>query len=154
MLNTINARAARVGDTVFAASRQLWLASLGASAVTRDWYEKEAGTVFRHLVREGTLIESRAMRVVGDRLDTSFTRANALWRKTRMTVTSTVKAYADGAVALAREIPGSLPKIALPATVTSKAPAKRAGRPRKTAKARTTGTARKTKRTVKASASA
>jgi hypothetical protein len=110
MLNTINARATGVGDRVFAASRQLWLASLGAAVVTRDWAEKEAGPLFRNLVKEGTVVESRAVRVVGDRIEGSFARANSVWRQTRSTVTSTVKAYADSAVALVRELPRSLPK--------------------------------------------
>ena len=38
-----------VGDTVLAASRQVWLASLGAAVVTREWAQSEAGNVFRTL---------------------------------------------------------------------------------------------------------
>ena len=37
MLNTLQHTTIRVGDTVFAASRQVWLAGLGAAVVTRDW---------------------------------------------------------------------------------------------------------------------
>jgi hypothetical protein len=98
MLATINARAADVGDAVLAASRQVWLAGLGAAVVTREWASNEAGTLFRNLVREGTAVESRAFRYVGDSLDTSFTRATTLWTRAR----STAKAYAGSAAALVR----------------------------------------------------
>ena len=98
MLATINARAANVSDAVLAASRQVWLAGLGAAVVTREWVSKDAGTVFRGLVREGTAIESRAFRYVGDSLDSSFARASTLWNHAR----STAKAYADDATALVR----------------------------------------------------
>ena len=95
MLNTLNTRASEVGDTLVRASRQFWLAGLGAAVVTRDWAEKEGGVVFRNLVREGTAIESRAIRYVGDRLEMSFAQANTIWKRTRRTVTTTVKTYAD-----------------------------------------------------------
>jgi len=78
MLNTLNTRATEVGDTLVRASRQFWLAGLGAAVVTRDWAEKEGGVVFRNLVREGTAIESRAIRYVGDRLEMSFAQANTI----------------------------------------------------------------------------
>ena len=47
MSNTI-----RYGNpaAVLAAPRQIWLATLGAAAMTREWAEKEAGTLFRSLV--------------------------------------------------------------------------------------------------------
>lgn len=151
MLNTINVRAANVGDSVFVASRQVWLASLGAAVVTREWAEKEAGTVFRHLVKEGSVIESRAVRMVGDRLETSFERANALWRSARSTVTSTVKTYADTAVALARELPRSLPRMEAPAIKATPA-TKRMHRTAKTRKPHVTGTAKKVRRTAKRAA--
>ena len=64
MLNTFQQKTNRVGDTVFAASRQVWLAGLGAAVVTRDWAEKEAAGVFRTLVTEGAAVESRAIRLV------------------------------------------------------------------------------------------
>ena len=71
----------------FNASRQVWLAGLGAAVVTRDWAQKEAGSVFRTLVKEGTVVESRTFRIVGDRLEDSFTKANTLWKRARRTVT-------------------------------------------------------------------
>ena len=59
MLNTIQYKSNQVSGTVIAASRQVWLAGLGAAVVTRDWAEREAGQVFRTLVKEGTAVESR-----------------------------------------------------------------------------------------------
>ena len=111
MLNTINTRAGTVGDAFLAASRQAWLAGLGAAVVTRDWAQNEAGTVLRTLVKEGTAVESRAIRIVGDQVETSFAKANALWKQARDTVTFTVKEYADTAVALVKQtLPGTSPK--------------------------------------------
>jgi hypothetical protein len=140
MLNTIKPRAALVGDAVLTASRQVWLAGLGAAVVTRDWAEKEGGTVFRTLVREGTAVESKAVRFVGDRLESSFTQANTIWKRARRTVTTTVKAYADTAAMLVREsLPASLPKVAV-------APARA---PHKPAKAKAPTAAKRVKRTRK-----
>ena len=68
MRNTIQIRSNPVGDAVFNASRQVWLASLGAAVVTREWAQADAGKMFRNLVKEGTAVESRTFRVVGDRL--------------------------------------------------------------------------------------
>src|SRR6266540_5851163 len=90
-------------ETALAAPRQMWLAGLGAAVVTRDWVQNEASPVFKSLVKHGTTVESRAIRFVGDRIETSMTRANSMWRKTRSTVEGTVKVYADQAVALAQQ---------------------------------------------------
>ena len=148
MLNTINSRTALMSDVVFNASRQVWLAGLGAAVVTREWAEREAGTMFKNLVREGTVVESRAFRFVGDRLDTSLTQANTLWKYARRTVTTTVKNYADTATALVREaLPASLPNVPEKAARPAKRVAKRtrkAAAPRRPAK--------RAKRTVKAAA--
>jgi hypothetical protein len=146
MLNTLNTRAAEVGDTLVRTSRQFWLAGLGAAVVTRDWAEKEGGVVFRNLVREGTAIESRAIRYVGDRLENSFAQANTIWKRTRRTVTTTVKTYADTATTLVREtLPVSLPKVAMPVTVKVEA---RPAAKRKVARAKRAATTR-AKTTVK-----
>jgi hypothetical protein len=145
-MNPRNANAASVGDVLFNASRQVWLAGLGAAVVTRDWAEKEAGVVFRNLVREGTAIESRAIRVVGDRLESSFVQANAVWKRARTGVTSAVKAYADTATMLVREtLPVSLPKPALVEAAPKRKPRKAAKRAAK-APARTRRTTRTTTR--------
>src|SRR5688572_29108308 len=135
MTTANNFRAAAVPDAVLAASRQVWLAGLGAAVVTREWADKEAGTMFRKLVREGTVVESRAFRIVGERLDTSFTQANVIWQRARRTVTTTAKSLAEVTTSLVRQ---AIPKtrastasrqVAAPST---KRPAKHA---RKTAPA-------------------
>ena len=133
-----------LGETAFTASRQVWLASLGATVVTRDWVQSEAGAMFKTLVKEGTAVESRAIRFVGDRLETSVSRANAAWKHTRRTVESSVKQAADAAVDLAQQVlPKSLPIFEQPAV---KAAAKPAAKAKRAAK-RTAG---KAKRKVKA----
>ena len=104
----------RLGETAINASRQVWLASLGAAVVTRDWMQTEAGGVFKTLVKEGTVVESRAIRFVGDRIENSVTLANAVWKGTRKTVESTVKQAADAAVALAQQVQQVLP-VSVPA---------------------------------------
>jgi hypothetical protein len=128
-MNTANNfRAAAVPDAVLAASRQVWLAGLGAAVVTREWADKEASTMFRKLVREGTVVESRAFRVVGERLDTSFAQASTLGQRARRTVATTAKTLAEATTSLVRQaIPASTPvssnKVARPS---AKRPLKRA----------------------------
>jgi hypothetical protein len=138
------------GEAALAASRKVWLAGLGATVVTRDWLQSEAGRVFRTLVREGTVVESRAIRFVGDQVESSLTRANATWRRTRRTVEATVKQAATSVVDYAQQvIPKSLPKIELAkalAPATKATPAKRA---RKTG-ARTARPLKKAKRARRA----
>ena len=51
----ISSRAVPAGETLIAASRQVWLASLGAAVVTGEWAQKEAAPLFRTLVKEGTI---------------------------------------------------------------------------------------------------
>jgi hypothetical protein len=140
-------------EAAYAASRQVWLAGLGAAVVTRDWVQNEAGGVFKSLVKEGTAVESRVIRFVGDQIETSMTRANHAWRSTRRTVESTVKQAAEGAVALAQQIyPKSLPKIELP-FVAPKAkaryPAAKVARAKKAVRTGKAKVVRKAKRAVK-----
>jgi hypothetical protein len=105
----------RLGEAAIVASRQMWLASLGAAVVTRDWVQSEAGDMFKALIKEGTVVESQAVRYVGDRLETSFSAANSVWKETRRTVESTVKQAADAAVSFAQQVlPRSLPAFELP----------------------------------------
>ncbi len=126
MRTTIQLRTSPVGDAVLHASRQVWLASLGAAVVSREWAQAEAGNVFRTLVKEGTAVESKTIRMVGDRLENSFATANSLWKHARSTVQSTVRQAADTAVTIVQNnLPKSLPKVTLPAMLT---PAKAEGR--------------------------
>lgn len=150
-------RTVPVGDAVFNASRQVWLASLGAAVVTRDWAQSEAGNVFRRMVREGTVVESKTIRLVGDRIETSFAAANTLWRRARGTVHSTVRQAADSAVTLVQNnLPKSLPKVTLPAMLTPvakpKARAKKRAQAKRavTVKARAARTVKRGKRAAKA----
>ena len=118
-----------------AASRQFWLASLGAAVVTRDWAQDEAASVFRTLVKEGTAVEARTIRVVGNRLEVSVAKANVVWKQARRSVEATVREVAGTAVALVQaNLPTSLPKVTLPAMLKT-APA----RARKTPAKRTIG---------------
>ena len=157
MRTMIQNRATPYGDAVFAASRQVWLASLGAAVVSREWAQAEAGNVLRTLVKEGTAVESKAIRMVGEGLEGSFTRANAVWRQTRSTVEATVRQLADTAVTLAqKKIPRSLPKVTLPAmlktssTVKTKQAAKRTvARTKRVIKTRATKTVKRAKRNVR-----
>ena len=112
MLNTFQQRANRVGDTVFAASRQMWLAGLGAAVVTRDWAEKEASGMFRTLVKEGTAVESRAIRIVGDRVESSVTKANVVLKRTRTAIGNVVRVYTDTAASIVQSLPRLLPETA------------------------------------------
>jgi len=116
----------RLGEAAINASRQVWLASLGAAVVTRDWMQTEAGDVFKTLVKEGTVVESRAIRFVGDRIENSVSFANSVWKETRKTVESTVKQAADAAVSIAQQVqqalPVSLPAFAIPGAAKSAKP--------------------------------
>jgi len=130
MLNTINTRAGTVGDAFLAASRQAWLAGLGAAVVTRDWAQSEAGNVFRSLVKEGTIVESRTIRLVGRRLESTLNAANTVWTRAR----SVARKTAGNAVTL---VQSNLPNVKLPAMFVApvKAPApKRAVKRATTAK--------------------
>ena len=142
-----NFRPYQFGEAALAASRQVWLAGLGATMVTRDWVQSEAGHVFKTLVKEGTVVESRAIRFFGDQFETSLARANTVWKQTRRTVESTVKQAATSVVDYAQQaLPKSLPKIELPMFLAPAAPAKRA---KKVVKARPAKTATKAKRAAR-----
>jgi len=145
---TLNFQPNRLSEAAMLASRQMWLASLGAAVVTRDWVQTEAGDVFKTLVKEGTVVESRAIRFVGDRIENSVSVANTVWKQTRRTVESTVKQAADTAVSIAQQVlPKSLPTFELPLAAKARRPA---AKPAKKAVKRTAKVARKAKRAVKA----
>ena len=135
------------GEAIFAASRQVWLASLGAAVVTREWAQNEAGALFRTLVKEGTAVESRTFRKVGERVEGSFTMANDLWRTARGTLAQSVKQAAETATTIVREkLPARLP---IPAAFRAKA--KRAAKPATARKVKTRATTarKRAKRTTK-----
>jgi hypothetical protein len=151
MLNTFQHKTNRVGETMFAASRQVWLAGLGAAVVTRDWAEKEAAGVFRTLVKEGAAVESRALRLVGDQVESSMTKAGTVWKYTRTSVEKAVRVYADTAVGIVRQsLPALLPVVGSARSLNaacSKQLRKRAAKStRKTAKRATRATKATSKR--------
>lgn len=158
MRTMTQSRTIPVGDAVLAASRQVWLASLGAAVVTRDWAQSEAGNVFRTLVKEGTAVESKAIHMVGDGLEVSITRANAVWKQARTTMQSTVKHAATTAVTLVQnKLPRALPKVTLPAmlqtAMTGRAkPAvkKPAAKSKRATRTRATKVVKRSQRTVRA----
>jgi hypothetical protein len=124
----------RLGEAAVNASRQVWLASLGAAVVTRDWVQTEAGSTFKALVREGSVVESQAVRFVGNRLETSISMANTVWKETRKTVESTVKQAADVAVNFAQQVlPRNLPAFELPMMPKRRKTAARKAKPAKRA---------------------
>ncbi len=136
---TLNLQPNRISEAAINASRQVWLASLGAAVVTRDWVQSEAGDAFKTLVKEGTVVESRAIRFVGDRIENSVSLANSVWKEARKTVESTVRQAADTAVSIAQQVlPKSLPAFefpGMPKTGKSAKNAKRAVKAKKPARA-------------------
>jgi polyhydroxyalkanoate synthesis regulator phasin len=151
MLKTtaISLQPRQISESMLAVSRQVWLASLGAAVVTREWAQKEASKTLDTLVREGTVVESRAIRFVGDQLEASMSRANGVWKQTRQTVESTIRQAAETTVALAQQVlPKSLPMVAAPGFVKAIKPV--AKRAKKAAPARKVKVAKKARRGVKA----
>jgi len=122
-MNDMNAT--RLADAAFAASRQVWLAGLGAAAVTRQWATNDAGNTLRALIKEGSAVEAQAIRVLGSGVETSLATASSIWTRTREQVRATVTALADTAVA-------ALPKLKAPVKVTSRT---LVAKPRKATKA-------------------
>ena len=102
MPNTTRPSIPMTPAAVLAAPRHLWLATLGAAAVTREWAERDAAPMFRSLVREGSLVESRALSHVGKRIGTSVKRANALARNARSGVKSSIESMASAASTFVR----------------------------------------------------
>ena len=128
MSNTI-----RYGNpaAVLAAPRQIWLATLGAAAVTREWAEKEAGTLFRTLVREGSAAETHAIRYIGNRVDTSVKVANTFARETRKGIDASVASLARAASRLRTRLPSVRARIDVDSAPARKSAAKTVRRARK-----------------------
>jgi len=135
---TDNLNASRVADAALAASRQVWLAGLGAAIVTREWARSDAGDLFRTLVKEGQGVEKRAIRVIGQQVDSSLALATSSWNKARHTALSTVNGLVDAAAV-------ALPKRKAPSAPASKSAAK----PRKAASRAKPRQARRVKRSAR-----
>jgi hypothetical protein len=133
-----NINANRVADAALAASRQVWLAGLGAAVATRDWARNDAGHMFRALVKEGSTVESRAIRVIGRRIESSVALATTAWNRARDTARTTVDGLVETAVA-------ALPAFKAPvAKRVRKATAKKS----RSAKSRVSRNSRRAKRTA------
>jgi hypothetical protein len=105
-----NVRAQRPGEAVFATYRKAWLAGLGAAAMTRDWLDSGAAPMLRALVREGTLVEAKAMRAVESRVESSYALAEGAWHIARRQAGAMIR---EARTAL----PGMLATLPLPATI-------------------------------------
>jgi hypothetical protein len=103
-----------------ATSRQVWLAGLGAAAVARDWARDDAGQVFRSLVKEGSTVETRVMRALNHRMNSSIAVAQSAFNKARDTGRARMNGLADAAAA-------AWPRFA-PAVVAQRTTAKPASR--------------------------
>jgi poly(hydroxyalkanoate) granule associated protein phasin len=120
-----NFNAARVADTALAASRQIWLAGLGAATVTRQWAANDAGETFRSLVKEGEVVEGRARRVIGKQVGNSIALATSAWNSARHTALTTVNGLVDKAAsALPKLRVPAVAKAAKPVAKTKRSPAK------------------------------
>lgn len=102
--------------TMTDAARQVWLAGLGAATVTRQWAAKDAGPMFRSLVREGEMVEGRARRVIGRQVGNSIALATAAWNTARDTALTTVNGLV-GIAAAALPKGGAAAKAAATKTV-------------------------------------
>lgn len=126
MSNTIRLSNPMSAGAMLAVPRQIWLATIGAVAVTREWAEKEAGALFRTLVDEGSAAESRAIRVLGTRVEKSVKTANAFARDARSGISASVASLAR----VASRVRGNLPAVHARLDVDTATP-KRARAPQK-----------------------
>jgi poly(hydroxyalkanoate) granule associated protein phasin len=94
---TVNFDATRMADAAWAASRQVWLAGLGAATVTRQWAANDAGPMFKSLVKEGAVVEGRARRVLGKQVGNSVALATSVWNTARHTAITAVNGLVDAA---------------------------------------------------------
>jgi len=146
MSNTTRLSIPMTPATMLAAPRHLWLATLGAAAVTRDWAERDAAAMFRSLVKEGSVVESRALDRVGTRIGTTVRRANALARTARSGVKTSVETLASAASTFVRtklptvrarlDVQSAATKRSKPAAKTAKRVASRTRTTRRGAKSR------------------
>jgi hypothetical protein len=115
------------------AARQVWLAGLGAATVTRQWAAKDAGPMFRSLVREGEMVEGRARRVIGRQVGNSIALATAAWNTACDTALTTVNGLVGIAAAA---LPKGRTPAKAPATKNVRRSSTKAVRSRKTRRSR------------------
>jgi hypothetical protein len=132
--------ASALAESALFASRQAWLAGLGAASISREWARHEAGNTFRALVRKGSAVEKNAIHVIGGRVDSSVATAASLWRVARATALATANRLAETASS-------TLPSIRIPAfAATVAAPKPRKHATTRAVKARASRTTRSVKR--------
>ena len=131
-----NGGATRVADVAFAASRQVWLAGLGAATMTRQWARNDAGEAFRILVKEGSTVEARALRRIGRQVDSSIVLATTALSRAR----SAAQATLDGVVKSVAAI--------VPAPRAAKRPVKAAVKKARAARRPASRKARRSKRSA------
>lgn len=110
--------ATRVRDAALSASRQVWLAGLGAATATRQWAVNDAGAAFRALVKEGEVVEGQARRTIARQVGDSLALATAVWSTARQSALTTVTGWVDAAAA-------ALPGMRTPAFAKSPAKSRR-----------------------------
>jgi hypothetical protein len=129
-----------LAESALFASRQAWLAGLGAASISREWARHEAGNTFRALVRKGSVVEKNAIHVVGGRVESSVATATSLWRVARATALATANRLTETAAS-------ALPSVRIPAfAVSAVAPKPRKHAKSRTVKARAPRTVRSVKR--------
>jgi hypothetical protein len=126
-----------LAESALIASRQPWLASLGAASMSREWVRHEAGNTLRALVRKGSAVEKNAMEVIGGRVESSVATAASLWRIARATALATANRLAETA--------SSMRSVTMPGFAATAA----APKPRKQAKNRAVKARTRTVRSVK-----
>jgi hypothetical protein len=130
-----------LAESALFASRQAWLAGLGAASISREWARHEAGNTFRALVRKGSAVEKNAIQVIGGHVESSVATATSLWRVARATALATANRLAETAAS-------ALPSVKIPAfAVNAASPKPRRPAKRRTATPRAPGTVRSVKRT-------
>jgi hypothetical protein len=130
-----------LAESALFASRQAWLAGLGAASLSREWARHEAGNTFRALVRKGSAVEKNAIQVIGGRVVASVATATSLWRLARATSLDTSNRLAETAAS-------ALPSVRIPAfAVSAVAPKPRKHAKSRAVKARGHRTVRSVKRT-------
>jgi hypothetical protein len=130
-----------LAESALFASRQAWLAGLGAASISREWARHEAGNTFRALVRKGSAVEKNAIQSIGGRVESSVATAASLWRVARVTALAAANRVAETAAS-------ALPNVRIPAFAVSAAvPTPRKHAKSRTVKARASRTVRSVKRT-------
>ena len=81
--NFSSGNTAELAEAAVAASRQTWLAALGAAAITRKWTRDELRTTFRTLVKHGSAVERQAISALGDQIETGIAGATSLLQVAR-----------------------------------------------------------------------